>query len=346
MRALAITLWSLLLTATARADDVADARKALAAGDRTRAIKLLEPAKTPAAKALLGELVEAENPERGVALLQEASDAGNADGKYRLALCVRDGRGIRKDRLKAEKLLIEVAATGHKPARHALASWWATGFRSKTRDGLRRLLELAKEGYEPAKYEVACYVMDRHKKGQPKLPRDYEPLWDDFDVCVSWVLDHAKRGNPDAQFRIAGLASFGTREELDWYRKAATQGHTAAQLALAMRLGTSRNEAHLKEACKWGRKAAVAGEPKGALEIGFALAKLAETDEDHVESYAWLLAYRKMGRALSKWSKEQEGAVGTMGVFRTKNEKRAATKRAKEIWKLVEAGVAARKKRR
>jgi len=325
-----------------------DARAAIKEGDRARAVTLLEAVDTPAAKTLLGELVEPDDPKRAASLYREAAEAGHAAAKYRLALCYRDGRGTPRYRPKFEKLIDEAAAMGHPDAEYVVAVRWIAESPEHPDRGLLKLLELANNGHQAARIYVASVMIGEEAISDfipafRDLPGDYIRLLRSNEH-VKWIQESAQRGDPDAQFLAALRAERNSPEELDWLRKAAAQGNVAAQVTLARRLDHLRStRAELEQARDWAMKAAVAGEPLGALELHGLLMKL---NGDWSEWYPWLLVYKRMEIELGnkkRW--EQRSHYTDRQALGSERQLPKARNRAKQFWKLVRDGVAARKEK-
>ena len=86
------------------------------------------------------------------------------------------------------------------------------------------------------------------------------------------------------------------REALEWYRKAADQGHPTAQVRLAMHYiegkKVKRNPA---EALRLFRLAAAQGHPKAQFELGIAYRDGRGVPQDPVQAEAWLMLSAHFG---------------------------------------------------
>ena len=86
----------------------------------------------------------------------------------------------------------------------------------------------------------------------------------------------ATKGNSEAQFRLACVYDFelpkNRKRAVQWYRRAAVQGHPEAQnhLGECLREGVSTKRS-LKEAVKWFQCSAKQGNPDAQLSLGYAL---------------------------------------------------------------------------
>ncbi|MGE5097099.1 MAG: tetratricopeptide repeat protein [Betaproteobacteria bacterium] len=124
----------LLLAAAAwagPAEDFAAGRAAYDRGDVRTAISILgksaDAGHSPS-QVLLGEILDlAEQNEDAVRYYRLASDQGNLDGTYGLALMYAGGEGVPKDPRKARELIQKAAEGGHVQATHALAAAYIGG---------------------------------------------------------------------------------------------------------------------------------------------------------------------------------------------------------------------------
>ncbi len=92
------------------------------------------------------------------------------------------------------------------------------------------------------------------------------------------------------------------REALEWYRKAADQGHPTAQVRLAMRYaggkGVKKNPA---EALRLFRLAADQGQPKAQFELGVAYRDGRGVPKDLVQAEAWLMLSEHFGSRVARF---------------------------------------------
>jgi hypothetical protein len=103
---------------------IADARRALAAGDAGAALALVQPLAAEgiaAAQALLGLLHErgaglAADPAQAFQLYTKAAAQGDPDGQFHLGRAWRDGIGTKPDQVKALAWLMHAGARGQKEA--------------------------------------------------------------------------------------------------------------------------------------------------------------------------------------------------------------------------------------
>ncbi len=109
------------------------------------------------------------------------------------------------------------------------------------------------------------------------------------------ILNAARRGDPEAQFRIARAALLDpersaedTREAIDWLNSAAERGHTGAMIQLGKLyrsgMGTPQNYAL---AARWLGEAARAGNAEGMVEFGRLHRSGVGVGQDAVQAYVW-----------------------------------------------------------
>jgi TPR repeat protein len=117
-----------------------------------------------------------------------------------------------------------------------------------------------------------------------------------FHEDLAKVTDMAKQGNPEAQVELGARYSSGRngvnqdyRQSMEWYRKAADQNYSTAQLAIGQLYfdggGVAKNDA---EALKWVKKAADIGDPRGALAVGLSHLKGIGTPVNFQKALRWI----------------------------------------------------------
>jgi hypothetical protein len=109
------------------------------------------------------------------------------------------------------------------------------------------------------------------------------------------TLEAARRGDAEAQFRVARAALLdperskeATRQAVDWLRRAAESGHTGAMIHLGKLyksgVGTPQN---YELAARWLGEAARAGDAEGMVEFGRLHRSGVGVDPDAVQAYVW-----------------------------------------------------------
>ncbi len=112
------------------------------------------------------------------------------------------------------------------------------------------------------------------------------------------ALAGAEKGDAAAEFELGGYYFFGRLgvtndavEALGWYRKAAEQGYSLAQVTLGICYGEGKGvETNYTEAFKWFSMAAEKNDSNGQLNLGFCYAKGFGVEHDERKAAYW---YRK-----------------------------------------------------
>ncbi len=111
----------------------------------------------------------------------------------------------------------------------------------------------------------------------------------------------------EGQFQLGEDYAFGRgvrknhREAVDWYRKAADQGHPTAQVRLAMRYEKGKGvKKSPTEALRLYRLAAEQGQPKAQLELGLAYRDGRGVPQDVVQAEAWLMLSANYGSRVAR----------------------------------------------
>jgi uncharacterized protein len=88
---------------------------------------------------------------------------------------------------------------------------------------------------------------------------------------IAKTRDLATQGNADAQYKLGEHYGYNDEElAIEWYRKAAEQGHVNAQYALSSMLLNEiySTDAEMEESDKWERMAAKGGHPDAQYSVG------------------------------------------------------------------------------
>ena len=128
------------------------------------------------------------------------------------------------------------------------------------------------------------------------------------------TLEAARRGDPDAQFRVARAALLdpergkeATRQAVDWLRQAAESGHTGAMIHLGKLyksgVGTPQNYAL---AARWLGDAARAGDAEGMVEFGRLHRSGVGVEQNAVEAYVW---FNRAAAALSMEGVQERDSI-------------------------------------
>lgn len=141
---------------------------------------------------------------------------------------------------------------------------------------------------DPKKYQRAC---DAYNRG-------------DFFTAFEDLMPFAVRGDAQSQFAIAEMLRSGNgtkrnrAEALIWYRRAAEQGHGAAQCNLGTSLyngwGTAADP---QGAIDWWLHAAVGGNARAMFNLGTVVAKGRYVQRDFPRAYRWMMEAQALGYA-------------------------------------------------
>ena len=139
--------------------------------------------------------------------------------------------------------------------------------------------------------QVPTQTVQSAPAAQPRPAPAAEPL-----VGLKKLLAEAGSGTADSKYAVGQCYEKGLHETkpdlsaaAEWYRKAADQGHSEAQFALAAaleRLPTTQNVAEIAE---WYRKAAQQGHPDAQVRTGLAFESGLGVKRDTEEALKWFL---------------------------------------------------------
>ena len=139
---------------------------------------------------------------------------------------------------------------------------------------------------DPAQYQRAC---DAYNRG------NYFTAFED-------LMPYAVRGDAQAQFAVAEMMRSGNgtkrnrAEALIWYRRAAEQGHGAAQCNLGTSLYNGWGaDADPQAAIDWWLHAAVGGNARAMFNLGTVVAKGIHVKRDFSRAYRWMMEAEALG---------------------------------------------------
>ena len=125
-----------------------------------------------------------------------------------------------------------------------------------------------------------------------------------YDLAREQFLESARAGEPESQYYLGEIHEGGVGREigidyaraLDWYRRAAEQGHARAQRRLAKLYSDGRGtQADPHRAFQWLRRAADNGDVVAQYRLGRRYAHGLGTDPDPVAAYKWLTIAAQYG---------------------------------------------------
>ena len=161
--------------------------------------------------------------QRLVRAIRRQADSGDAATQYLLGLMHETGSGLPADSAEAARRMEQAATSGQPQA----LQWIIAKARGGDTDSQIFLGRLYLSGKGPGGHdsESVRWVLLAANKGAEGGP--------------AWLAAQAESGNPAAQYTLGRKAELQSRKTgnlapaLDWYRKAAAQGHPEAQSALS-----------------------------------------------------------------------------------------------------------------
>ena len=185
---------------------------------------------------------------------QKSAEQGNLNAKFNLSSCYEYGEGVKRDRKKANALLLEVAAAGYPLAQYYVAFYYRKG-----RYGFPKDLKKAFSWYRKS-------AMGGDEDAQIELARLYDSE-KNYKKALYWYRRAAKQGNIDAVSNLGYFYSEGLGVEKDYKRankyffKAAEQGDEVAMYNLGNSYESGEGvEKDIQKAIEWYEKAAALGD--------------------------------------------------------------------------------------
>ncbi|MCY4224299.1 MAG: tetratricopeptide repeat protein [Bacteroidetes bacterium] len=132
-------------------------------------------------------------------------------------------------------------------------------------------------------------------------------------------------------------------QEIHWYRKAAMQGHAAAQAALGN--AYYRGRGVLKDwnqATHWWRKAAEQGDAEAQLMLGLAYENGWGVEQDFTEAYAWFIITQATGGETEEGNEDIRDFTSRIESELTPAQIKRGQQRAKELHEQIQANIAKR----
>jgi TPR repeat protein len=203
--------------------------------------------------------------------LVRKAEQGDANAQFMLGLAYRDGSlGFSRDDSEAAKWIRKSATQGH--------------------DGAKALLESIRTASIP--------TSEQSQQSQVTVTRSSLTV----DEKISSLVSQANFGEARAKFELGEIYQRGYgvpqdyKKAVDWYRKAAEQGHSDGQLGLARMYsngwGVPKEEA---EALKWYRKAAENGNLHAQYDLSSMYVGGHGVRKDFDRGIEWFLKAAKTG---------------------------------------------------
>ena len=183
---------------------------------------------------------------------------GDPQAQYEVGVMCANGVGTRRNAEEALVWFKAAAGKGHPTAQYLLAIAYANGMGTEKDEyqAVQWFFKAADQGSDKALLKLARRVADHHDEFA-------------FQCC----LKAATMGLADAQYEIAEHYAFGIGVPANaatarvWYERAARQGVTRAQFALASLLDHDAPGQRNEEALRWYRAASAQGHPGAQLAL-------------------------------------------------------------------------------
>lgn len=227
---------------------------------------------------------------KAVSLFQASADRGSLQGMNALGYCYQRGLGVEQDYEKALPLLRRAADGGEPNAVNSLAEGLYNGWGVKADPQAAYSLfrKAAQMGSVDAFYNVGrCYLAGR---GVEKSVAE----------ATKWFVQAAERGHLESLLLMGERYVFSKdadpvvkQKGLDYYEQAAASGSTEAMVSLGKAF--SRDEKR-REATRWFKKAATAGDPDGMFFYGGALYYGEGVRMDKERAKRWITQAAELGQ--------------------------------------------------
>ncbi|MBU0655161.1 MAG: SEL1-like repeat protein [Gammaproteobacteria bacterium] len=165
---------------------------------------------------------------------QALASGGDMEAMEKLGLMHEQGKGVNEDYTEARRWYQQAAERGHGPAQTSMGRMyhWGRGVSKDHQEAVKWYRQAVGQDDWKGIDWPETYLGNIYSKGDNNVPQDDEE-------AVIWYRKAAKRGNVDAQARLAlfyrdgrGGLSKSEEDAVKWYRKAAEQGHETAQTSL------------------------------------------------------------------------------------------------------------------
>jgi TPR repeat protein len=231
------------------------------------------------------------------------------------------GEGVPKDDEEAARWYRKAADQGHADAQAKLGLMYYTGVgvipRGKDyREAIHWFRKAADQGHADAQFSIGVICDERDGA------KEYELTWfewlyaksagasgPDYARGLDWYRKAANQGHAKAQCNLGLSFNNGRGVKRDdakavhWYRKAADQGLPAAQTCLGVMydsgLGVAKDEA---EAARWYRKAADQGDARAQYNLARLFKNGLGVAKDEAEAARWYRKAADQGSARAQYN--------------------------------------------
>lgn len=153
------------------------------------------------------------------ALWRQSAEDGNAEAQYQLGRCYANGLGVEIDMVEAVRWFNLSAEQGMAMAQYALGNCYYYGY------GVEPDCVKAVEWYVEAANRglgKALCALGRTQCFDDELDKRY------YNRSWFWFRGAADQGDAEGQWRLSQCCHSDSKEEVNWCKKAAEQGYTAA----------------------------------------------------------------------------------------------------------------------
>jgi TPR repeat protein len=255
--------------------------------------------------------------EEAVRWYESAVQLGSLDSLGNLAAMVFAGQGVQQDLPRAKELFEQAARRGLDGAQFTLAQLYLKGVAIEADPALAKhwLAKAAEQNHSQAQHILGALLLDENADDEAvgwflrSANLGYAPAQHalgmhfyfglrEAEQAAAWFAKAAQGGHADAQCRLGALYEMGAGLPKDleraafWFRQAAEQGDARGMCLLG-------NLCEPTEGLAWYLRAAEAGDPGGAFNLGLALLRGATAERDPKAAAPWLAQAANAGNPVA-----------------------------------------------
>ena len=255
--------------------------------------------------------------EAGIDWFRKAAAQGNADAQYNLGFLFENGLGVKRDLAEAAIWYQRAGEKGHVLAQNELGLI-CFSFRKDYAEAAQWFRRAAEQGSALAENSLGVLYLQGLGVKQ------------DNNEAFNWFQQSAEHGCAEGQSNYAQFlfAQHNFTAAAEWFRKAADQGHAAAQyyLGVLSEKGLGRPQ-DLAEAALWYTRSARQGNALAQLSLGKMYRQGQGVKTDNIEAYKWLKLAQLQGL------QGAQNEVTTCAAVMSKDELDAAENEVKQFSK-------------
>ncbi|KAI9193545.1 uncharacterized protein BJ171DRAFT_478799 [Polychytrium aggregatum] len=251
-----------------------------------------------------GKLGLKRDEHQAFALYLNSSKGNHPEATFRTARCYELGSGTKKDYKKAVQFYRKASALANHAAMYSLGLILINGLLDQqvnVREGIIWLKDVPKSSgvYPHSAYELA--LISEKGLDNSSLP--------DYEYAYGLYYAAAERGHVRAQLRLGQINEHGQMERsanpgysIRWYRAAAEQGNSEAELGLAgwyLTGAPGELEPNHAEAFRWAQSAAKKGLDKAQFAMGHFYSHGIGVPVDLAAAYEWYKMAARQGNSLA-----------------------------------------------